>query len=432
MRTGSYEWDGQSSLPLAVGIAHPEQEGRFFARMEEGGEYALGGVPLNAEQLLEMARSGRVAAALVGERLLGLRLSTLRELEGTEVAVVLLAERPDRWQGLRHTVVVAPSPSWEEVLEALRKAASGKPVPPAEPPLAAATDFPAHEPLVARTPAGQGHGEVLVVTSGAGAPGRSTVATALAAALGATQPTVLVDCDLGAPSVAASLIGSLPLETDRNIHYLLAHARPHTDAEWDEALSRELQPMGWWAPRGTVLLGLPRAEARDDLAPGQLVELTRRLTPRHRYVVIDTGWDARVTPLYRQALVLADRVLFVAATSFVALSRARAGLEGLRTQLGITDERISLVLSGYDRWRDAPLTEIEDALGLPPVAVLPWDPASVRRAEDAGLPLSCMRRSSAGRRVRELAARAEPAVRALPAEPGVDRKRRLLLGRALR
>ncbi|MDP9353628.1 MAG: hypothetical protein M3P51_19080, partial [Chloroflexota bacterium] len=282
MRTGSYEWDGQSPLPLAVGIAHPEQEGRLFARLEEGGEYALGGVPLNAEQLLEMARSGRVAAALVGERLLGLRLSTLRELEDTGIAVVLLAERPDRWQGLRYTVVVAPSPSWEEVLEALCKAASGKPVPPAEPPLAAAADVAAHEPVEAGTPAGQG--EVLVVTSGAGAPGRSTVATALAAALGATQPTVLVDCDLGAPSVAASLIGSLPLETDRNIHYLLAYARPHTDAEWDEALSRELQPMGWWAPRGTVLLGVPRAEARDDLTPGQLVELTRRLTPRQRYV----------------------------------------------------------------------------------------------------------------------------------------------------
>ena len=432
MRTGSYDWDGQNPLPLAVAIAHPEQEGRFFARLEEGGEYVLGGVPLNAEQLLEMARSGRVAAALVGERLLGLRLSTLRELEGTGVAVVLVADQSDRWQGLRYTVVVAPRPSWEEALEALRDAASGKPVSLPAAPLTSVPPSPTHEPLEGKAPAAEGTGELLVVTSGAGAPGRTTVATALAAALGAMQTTVLVDCDLGAPSVAASLIGSLPIETDRNLHYLLAHARPHSEAEWDDALSRELQPMGWWARHGTVLLGVPRPEARDDLTPGQFVELARHLTPRQRYVVVDTGCDALATPLYRQALVLADRVLFVAATSFVALSRARAGLDGLRTQLGIPADRISLVLNGYDRWRDAPVREIEDALGLAPVAVLPWDPSSVRRAEDAGLPLSCMRRSSAGRSVRELAARADPRVRAFPLEPRKDQKRRLRLSRAPR
>jgi MinD-like ATPase involved in chromosome partitioning or flagellar assembly len=428
MRAHSYERDGIGPLPVAVAVGDPGREGRLIAELEAGDEYRLGDVPLTAGQLLETARSGRVGAALVGEGLLGLKRSSLTALEATGIAIVLFSAQPEKWRDLEHAVVVPADSEWRAVIDSLRSAAARQRVPLPRPEREPSSSD-GHQPLNGKVTPTPGGGELVVVTSGPGAPGRTTLAAALAAALGSSQPTALVDCDLAAPSVGACLIGSVHLETDRNIHYLLAHVRPHTPAHWDDALSREMQPMGWWAPYGTVLCGIPRPSVREEIGSKQLVELSRHLRRRHRYVVVDLGGDPHMSAVYRQAVALADRVLFVAGTGFVALSRARTGLQALRADLGLPTDRVALVLNGYDRRHDARLVEIEDALGLAPAAVLPWEPAYARRSVELGLPLSCMRRSAAGRAIRRLAARVEPPSLHMPSKPGDRPKRWLRIGR---
>src|SRR5262249_37296381 len=156
----------------------------------------------------------------------------------------------------------------------------------------------------------------IVVASGHGAPGRTTVATNLAAALGRTAPTVLVDADLSGPSVAACL----DADPTRNL-YMLAHAEPATPREWQRALGQETQPLGAFSPHASVLCGAPKPEMRRGVSERFLVFLLAELRARYRFVVADIGADLHGadTALHRAAVGLADRILLVAAADLVGL-----------------------------------------------------------------------------------------------------------------
>jgi hypothetical protein len=223
------------------------------------------------------------------------------------------------------------------------------------------------------------------------------VAVGLAAALGVVAPTVLVDADPWGPSVAAAL----DADPTRNLAMLtlgLGDPAGGAGRDWDRALAGELQPLHAACPRGRVLCGVPRPGARPALQAAFFERLVAELRRRFRYVVLDAGGDILVGEAVapRAAVAVADRVLVVASADVVGLLHARRALEVLRGPLGVPDARLGLVLNHHDRHFHHAPAEVEWALRVPVVAVLPHDHAGVQRALAAQRPVVFGGRGGAG------------------------------------
>lgn len=261
---------------------------------------------------------------------------------------------------------------------------------------------------------------VIAVAGGHGSPGRTTVAVSLAAALGAVAPTVLLDADSSAPSVAAFL----DADPTRSL-FMLAHAEPSTPREWARVLESEVQPFSRRSPHGAVLCGVPKPEMRGAVSPTFLEHCVAQLRARYRYVVLDTGAEVfgPEAALHRAALGLADRVLFVAAADAVGLWRAKTALSALRVTTPGAVDGLALVVNRHDWRHHHPRGEIEWNLGLSAAAVVPFDHAGAQRAAGAAEPLVFDGRSRAGRALLDLAERTHGGALLLPPEAGADRRR---------
>ncbi len=388
-------------IRLALAIGDAAREAALAGPLQATGEYAISAISLNAQALVEALDAGRAQAALVGERLLGLDDAVLRAAAARSTSLVLLSGHPERWSVPGIQVLPALTDA-EAIRDALSRAR------------------PSLEPIAEQAEEQRSDREapsdstVLVWTSGHGSPGRTTGAVALAGALGYIAPTALVDLDMQAPSVLACLGGGGAFERRRNAHYLLTNRRPRNPQEWREALDQEVQRMGWYAPYGGVLLGLPDPTRRDGLSGPMVSELIANLRDRFRYVVLDIGGDFLGVPAHRTAVAEADQVLLVAEPSFVGLVRARTALVLLAEEFGVPRREIALVLNGYHRRTDAPLREIEEALGHVPSAVVPYDRRGARAAQDGAVPLGAVERSAAGREFRALAAKVDALTLAAP------------------
>jgi MinD-like ATPase involved in chromosome partitioning or flagellar assembly len=397
-----------SALRVAVALGDAGRELALLVALGEGGDLVVAERCLSAEQLLACARAGRVDALLVALDLHRLNGAVLDELGHRGLPLVLLG--PEDADGAHHAAAVLP-PSAEaaDVRGALLAAARGerlwRPSPPAEeqpePPTTAA-----REETTALA--------VLALASGHGAPGRTTVALNLAAALGTVSPTVLVDADLGGPSVAAHL----DLDPTRNL-YMIAHAEPETTRDWERVVAQEVQPLHARSPQAAVLAGVPKPEMRASLSRRFLERLVGYLRRRYRYVVLDLGADllGAETGLHRSALGLADQVLLVAAGDVVGLWHARSALGLLRGQLGLAPERIALIVNRHDARFHHGRAEIEWALGTPSAALIPYDHTGAERAIAEHRPMVLDQGSKAGFYLLDLAGRVHGGRIEPPPEP---------------
>jgi MinD-like ATPase involved in chromosome partitioning or flagellar assembly len=360
-----------------------------------------------------------VDAALVAFDLHRLSQGALTELTRTSVPLVLLAPQPpdERWATLR-AVVLPLDAHPDAVQEALRAVVRG------ERPRAGETQKAPHaaappEAVDSRTPPDVL--SVLAVAGGHGSPGRTTVAINLAAALGAVASTVLVDCDVTSPGVAAYL----DADPTRNV-YMLAHSEPATPGEWARALAQEVQPLAARSPQAVVLCGVPKSEMRAAIT-GRFVEhLVGALQSHYRYVILDIGAEVLGSEgvAHRAALQLAQQVLLVAAGDLVGLWQARVALARLETQLQVDRQRVALIVNRHDRRYHHSRAEIEWALGIPTAAVLPWDHAGAQRAVAAQRPVVLNGPNRLGRGLLELADRVHGGKVVLPREPaGANRLR---------
>ena len=396
--------DGGNLPPvrLAAALGDADRERQLLPALLESGDFVLVDRCLTAEQLLSSFELGGADAALVAADLHRLTEAALAELIREGVPLVLLAPAPDaeHWQSFVGQTLPIDADA-ERVRRALLDAMHGERI---QPPVAPARPEP--------DPTGSSDAEtiesaaaaatVFAIAGGHGSPGRTTLAVNLAVALGAVAPTILVDADLFAPSVAVHL----DLDPTRNLR-MLAHAAPSTSREWESALAEEAQPLGPWSPHGLALCGVPKPELRTAVSPQFVERLLAELRVHFRYVIVDAGADffGVETVLYRTALSLADQALFVAATDLGGLWHARRALPRVRADARLPSSKIALVLNRHDRRHHYGRAEVEWALGLSAVAVIPHDHDSAQRALAAQRPLILARRSRAARALRGLAER---------------------------
>ncbi len=210
--------------------------------------------------------------------------------------------------------------------------------------------------------------------------------------------TVLVDLDSTAPS-QAMLLDSDPT---RNI-YMLAHAAPETVREWDHRLEQELQPISHRSRYARVLCGVPKPEMRSTVTPRFVDELLGQLQQRYRYVVLDLSGDALETAstLGQLALRTAGQLFLVSSPDVLGLWRTRMAINRIES----ARDRIAVVINGWDkRYHHSP-QEIAWNLGVPLAAVIPYDRPAMERALAKQCPAVLDRKSRAGRRLLDLAAR---------------------------
>src|SRR5262249_32959816 len=102
------------------------------------------------------------------------------------------------------------------------------------------------------------------------------------------------------------------------------------------------------------------------------------------YVVIDLEHDSRPeqVPVLRQA----DAILLVFRLEFAALRNTRRMLEYLDS-LGISRERIHLVVNRYGQPKEVPYGKAEEALGSKIGHYIPEDAKSINSANNNGVPV---------------------------------------------
>jgi pilus assembly protein CpaE len=113
----------------------------------------------------------------------------------------------------------------------------------------------------------------------------------------------------------------------------------------------------------------------------QALNLAKALFP---YVVIDLDHSFR--PEQIEVVRQADMILLVLRLDFVSLRNVRRALEYLE-RLGISRERLRLVVNRYGQPKEVPAAKVEEVLGMKVFHYVPDDPKAVNRANNNGVPV---------------------------------------------
>ena len=293
---------------------------RRLSRELQGAGIEVGGRCLDGPSLLERASEPDINVVLASAELHRLTRGVLAALSERGTPVVLLAAGAEDASGLAGLGRVLPASSQGSVVAAaLRQAAAAGAVSPGfepgpDPDAAAGAargpdGRPAALPPSAARAAPAAGGRVVAVTSGKGAPGKTTVAIALAALLGEQgTDVVLVDADLRGGNVAPYL------DLDPRLGLMgLAAAGGRLDRELQEG------------PGCSVLAGVERPELAAGLAPEALREVTGELSGRFDAVVADLG-----APPEPGLLEAADELLLVTGADLISVWNARTALPAIR------------------------------------------------------------------------------------------------------
>jgi Flp pilus assembly CpaE family ATPase len=387
-----------TGLRVALGLGDQELEQRLRPSLEAAADLQIVAQCLAADQLLELVQAQQVDAVVVAWTLHRLTDAILAQLERPGVTLLVLVAEPRdaRWME-RNCPVLPIDTDAETIHQTLQSARSGgrvisRTLPTSrEPVTLKAADRPQWST-----------GGVIAVTGGAGSPGRTTLAINLATALGAAEPSVLVELDLCAPAVAAYV----DADPSRNI-CTLAHAVRDDPRAWGVALADELQPLGSDSANAVVLCGPPKREMRSSIGPPVVERLLEELTQRYRWVIVDVGpeWLGidTVAASHRAAIARAAHVILVSAADFVGLWHARTALDQLERLIELERGQVNLVLNRYDARYHHARQEVEWHLGAPVVGLIPFDQPGVQRAISEQRPVVLDPASRAGRALVTLA-----------------------------
>jgi pilus assembly protein CpaE len=217
-------------------------------------------------------------------------------------------------------------------------------------------------------------GKLLAVLGPSGGTGASTVAVNMASVLAREHKTsLLVDLKLETGDLA-SLLDLKPAHT-------LANLCQNASRMDRTMLERSLVKHAC----GVHLLAAPLTIADiGHVTPEgirQALTLARVLFP---YIVIDIDHSFRAEQI--QVLRHADVVLIVLRLEFTPLRNTRRTLDYLE-QLGVSRDRMRLVVNRYGQAKEVPAVKAEEALGMKIQHFIPDDSKSIIRANNNGVPV---------------------------------------------
>ena len=217
-------------------------------------------------------------------------------------------------------------------------------------------------------------GRVIAVLAPSGGSGSSTLAANLATVLAKQhKSSVLIDMKLQSGDLAALL--------DLKPTFTLADLCQNV-ARLDRTLFE--RPLVRHSS-GVSLLAPPRHF--DDIARitsdgvHQALNLAKAPFP---YVLIDLDHSFR--PEQVEVIQQADLILLVLRLDFASLRNTRRALEYIEL-LGISRERIRLVVNRHGQPKEVPAGKAEEVLGMKVFHYVPDDPRSVNRANNNGVPV---------------------------------------------
>jgi pilus assembly protein CpaE len=219
--------------------------------------------------------------------------------------------------------------------------------------------------------------ELIVVIGAAGGVGTSMVACNLALALvtATKAPTLLLDLDVN----AAPLAGFLDLSPERGLPSALAEAE-----QLDE---HSLQGYVAKHRSGLRLMGMPSASvvsARDlDLA--RFASVMGVLSSNYRYIVADASHT--LDDLSVATLSMARTVVLVLQQSVVQLKQASRMLGVLCNEVGLSRDRILVVVNRHLKHSTVALDDVRRALNQERLTVLASRYKSVLASIDGGIPM---------------------------------------------
>jgi pilus assembly protein CpaE len=214
----------------------------------------------------------------------------------------------------------------------------------------------------------------IAVLAPSGGSGSSTLSANVATVLAKEhQSVLLLDLKLQSGDLAALL----DLKPTHTLAELCQNAARMDRIMLERSLVRH--------DSGVHLLAPPRSLADVGLVTAdgvrQALNLGRGLFP---YVVIDL--DHSFGPEQLQALRMADVVLVVLRLDFTCLRNTQRTLDYLE-QLGISRDRLRVVVNRYGQAKEVPAAKAEEALGRKIFHYVPEDAKSVNRANNSGVPL---------------------------------------------
>lgn len=412
-------WSGERRVLLALGS--PALESRYLTAIQETGEVVVVGRCLSGPKLLERARRDRFShdAVLVARGLHQLTDEMLIDVRQAGLPLVVLVERAEEGLDTKlGAAILVSDADPATVRDALLSCGSGTVARPAHD---EAAEYGHHAP----DPEGaETYDRVYAVLSGTRSPAHTLVATGLTAALGSAAPALVMDLNMADPSVAAHL----DADPTQNL-YMIWHDGPVSGEHWDRKIREECQLISSRSPHARVLCGVPSPELRAKVSVPFVRRLITEVASRFDYLLLDLGEellgeDAGV--VHRAALRMAGTILLVTSADIAGLKQTQVTLQTLQGLVGVSIDRICLVVYGCDRSRKAgqyPATDIEAELGVPVVAVLPYDHVAEQRALSAQQPLVYNDRSRSGRVLLDLAQRIHGGKIVLPPDAARPQRR---------
>lgn len=146
-------------------------------------------------------------------------------------------------------------------------------------------------------------------------------------------------------------------------------------------------------PSGVRLLAAP--DSIDDatqVTPQSVRKALSMARDVFSYVVVDM--DHTYGDVQAQSLFQSNVILLVMRLEFAALRHVRRTLSYLK-KLGITTDRVCLVVNRFRKSKELRISQVEDALGIRVKHTIPDDPRTVARANNKGVPFVLDRPSAA-------------------------------------